>query len=289
MVKLSKCVLWGVALVSLTACAEPGPQDGEEDDLPPAAQVSAPDAGAVSLLGTARVGAGSGVWVGERSMLTNWHVCTDAPALRLHNDPGGGAPPFREGAACRARRDESCNPPTSIRFDGAGQRAATGQAVFMSRAIDVCIVELRAEASVPVAAEPVVIETTPVRVGQAVVVSGYPAGSARRVTEQCKVTAGIALVRDPDRVNPSDLSVPSFAVDCKTVKHGSSGGPVFDAETGALLGLVWTGVCNVQGRSGVCEGPFYVTAASEWRKAHAARPVAEYTRLDALLETFSAP
>ena len=288
MIKRAKRVLWGITSVGLTACADA--DSPAVAAVAPAWQaVEAPDAGAVSVLGTARVGGGSGVWVGERSMLTNWHVCTDTPALRLHNDPGGGATPLREGAACRTRRDGSCNPPASVRFDAASPAAASGQAVFMSRAIDVCIVELRAASDVPTNAEPLVIEAEPVRVGQAVVVSGYPAGSVRRVTERCKVIGGVSLVRDPDRVNPSDLSVPSFAIDCKTVKHGSSGGPVFDAETGALLGLIWTGVCNVQGRGGVCEGPFYVTAASEWRKAHAARPAAAYTRLDALLDAFEAP
>ena len=287
--KLSKRVLWGISSVGLLACSEVERLE-TEPEVALGAQVATADAGsAVSLLGTARVGGGSGVWVGERSMLTNWHVCTDSLALQLHNDSGQGSVPFREGAACRARRDGSCNPPVSIRFEGVNPPAVSGQAVFMSRAVDVCIVELRPAASVPAAAEPVVIDTRPVRVGQAVVVSGYPAGSVGRVTEPCKVIAGVSTVRDPDRVNPSDLVVPSFAVDCKTVKHGSSGGPVFDAESGALLGLVWTGVCNVPARSGACEGPIYVTAASEWGKSHARRPFTQRSRLDTLLEDYEAP
>jgi hypothetical protein len=83
-------------------------------------------------------------------------------------------------------------------------------------------------------------------------------------------------------VDPATALVKSFELDCKSVGHGSSGAPVFNAETGAVLGLVWTGVCLPA--DGVrCRGPISVTAASAWKSEHAARPPAQRARLDALL------
>lgn len=278
-----------LALVTLVAsCADP---TSEQEDLATEAwqaQTAATDGGGIStaqLAHAARVSGASGVHLGGRYVLTNWHVCTDANNLVLHNDPGSGASPYREGAACKARASGSCNPPASVSLgDGTQRIRASGQAVFMSRAIDTCIVEL----AKPLTAAPsLAIDVAPVEVGQAVVVASYPAGAARIVIERCKVTKGVAPLRDPDRVNPSDLVVKSFEIDCATPTHGSSGAPVFDAASGNLLGLVWTGVCAAADR-GDCRGPIYVTAASAWRGEHTARPAPQLTRLDALLESYGA-
>jgi hypothetical protein len=117
-------------------------------------------------------------------------------------------------------------------------------------------------------------------------VAGYPLGVDYSVAERCRVTATPTNVRDPDLVNPTERTVRSFAIDCKTAQHGSSGSPVFDAETGALLGLLWTGNCTKG--IGHCEPPAYVSAASAWL-GQGDRPPAQYAHLTEVLARFSTP
>lgn len=125
-------------------------------------------------------------------------------------------------------------------------------------------------------------EREEVQLGQEVVVAGFPLGRGRTLAESCHVIATPTLVRDPDLVNPSDSQVPSFAIDCKSTQHGSSGSPVFDASSGALLGLLWTGPCEELGK---CKPPAFISAASAWLQQGERAP-AEYSQLRAVLDRF---
>ena len=115
--------------------------------------------------------------------------------------------------------------------------------------------------------------------------AGFPLGVRKTAAETCHVIATPSLMSDPDSVNPSDSVVPSFTIDCRTTQHGSSGSPVFDAITGALLGLVWTGPCAQLGK---CKPPVYVTAASAWLN-QGGRPATEYSQLQDVLDRFQTP
>ena len=92
---------------------------------------------------------------------------------------------------------------------------------------------------------------------QKVTVAGHPKGIYPAITENCLIIeSNIQNIQDPDNINPSILTVPSFIINCETPTHGSSGSPVFDSNTGNLLGLIWTGDNN---------GNIYVSAAAGWK------------------------
>jgi hypothetical protein len=79
--------------------------------------------------------------------------------------------------------------------------------------------------------------------GAPVWVAGFPRGRWDLVA--CVVTDGTAVgVTDPDERIPPELrwNVPSIALECPPdrIVDGASGSGVYDANTGALIGLIWT-------------------------------------------------
>jgi hypothetical protein len=266
---------------------------------------------AVPLANAAQLGgpwaSGSGVYIGDGYVLTNAHVCAAEDSALAYNDPGMAGPRYREGAPLDGfrcgdeltltRKGQVCTPlaqsgsarfPSDPPFSSEDVRldlSVGGTVVFMQRALDLCIVKLAdsSPTQVPTDVRPVQISRTPVHVGQEIVVAGYPLGQSALVSERCKVTGEPELVRDPDQVNPSDSIVMSFAMDCQSTQHGSSGSPVFDAATGHLLGLLWTGECKELGK---CRGTSYATAASSWLLLQGERPVEQHSRLDELFAKY---
>lgn len=61
--------------------------------------------------------------------------------------------------------------------------------------------------------------------------------------DDCKVFSkddDFKLMKDPDSINPAYYKAWSFAVGCDS-SHGDSGSAVLDRETGANIGILWTG------------------------------------------------
>jgi hypothetical protein len=263
-----------------------------------------------TLANSVQLRTASGIDLGEGVVLTNWHVCTGDRRVLTYNVPLLDGTPYREGdpfdgcvrddPARVAAPDVTCPRhgalEIAVHLDDDPARPPPPQTssiwyetVFAQKALDLCILHRDDEHQrrpLPPPSTRVAIDTAPVHLGQDVVVAGHPRNCENRVVERCKVVRETALVRDPDLVLPSDVEVVSFAIDCKTVQHGSSGSPVLDATTGALLGLVWTGECVDLGE---CNGVSYVSAASAWRSAQGQRPVEQYSRLDELLTRFAGP
>lgn len=258
---------------------------------------------------------GSGVYVGDGHVLTNWHVCAlplfdeslddTRDHLRYFHAPGDGGAPLVEGLApdsyycpvsgatpedldytVSATDTGGCARVVDLEakrlaFTRIGVEAPAGRMRFADWTIDTCLLEVDADtrAQLDGTLEPLTLDLDPVTVGQEVVVAGHNTDGINQVgVDACRVIAAPALIVDPDPIAPSPLEVPSFAIDCRRLEHGSSGSPVFDAATGRLLGLVWTGV-----DLGTAEVRVYVTAISEWRARLAPRPVAQFAQLDALL------
>lgn len=253
---------------------------------------------------------GTGVYLGEGWLLTNWHMCTRESDVLLYNASTPNQPAYREGAPLDGERCEdgtttvrpaasdSCYPVLNsgvVRFPQQSEPpgwsdiepAYGGKVMFAQKSLELCVIKLdeNVQRTVPASVAPLTIDLTPVHVGQEVVVAGFPLGRTRPAREHCKVTAAPTLLRDPDLAQPSDTEVVSFAIDCESTQHGSSGSPVLDATTGALLGLLWTGECQEVGR---CRPPAYVSAASAW-PSQGDRPPAQYSHLQELLDTFGAP
>lgn len=272
-----------------------------------------PQADNAAILGGSHVA--SGAYAGGGLLLTNWHVCMlplfddslgDDDYVRLYNDPGDGSPAYREGADLGdyycldpdgggtdldyLRSSENlggCSslftlPGRTIVFTRVDLGAYPDRLVFASWSIDLCIFsvsdELRADLDERL--QPLTLDPAPVAVGQRVVVAGHQRDAVNDVgVDSCEVIAPTRMVVDPDPIVPSPLEVPSFAIDCIQVEHGSSGSPVYDADSGALLGLVWTGT-DLGTESAVVQ----VTAISHWLERFADRPQEQFSRLADLLE-----
>jgi hypothetical protein len=246
---------------------------------------------------------GSAVYVGGGILVTNWHVCLvplfdgslgDDDFVRFYVDDGA---PDAEGAEpddfyCPAPAGgggwvrsqvggDGCMPLSnatgqSYRFTRVGAEASPARIVFADWSLDLCLVEIAPVPGLPA----IEIEEQPVAIEQEVVVAGHQTDAGNDVgVEICRVTETVVDVLDPDPIQPSPLMVPSFKVDCREVEHGSSGSPVFDAATGKLLGLVWTGT-----NLGTEEAEVYVTAASEWLGKLEARPDEQYAPLRRLFQ-----
>ena len=56
----------------------------------------------------------------------------------------------------------------------------------------------------------------------------------------------IRLMADPDQYNPASYKAWSFAIGCE-VSHGDSGSAIVDRNTGAVIGIVWTGAIPKKG------------------------------------------
>lgn len=251
-------------------------------------------------------GSASSVYLGEGVLLTNWHVCWAGTPIvdraTISNAAPGDQPAYREFARVPVGQPIAADvlaAPFPIIESGFVTFAVSppwprsiegdygGKVVFAQEALDLCVVELVPKTtSLPPASESLIIDTREVQIGQEVIAAGYPLGVNNAVVERCRVTATTTDVRDPDLVNPTDRTVRSFAIDCKTTQHGSSGSPVFDAETGALLGLLWTGVCTKG--IGHCEPPAYVSAASDWQRQGDRAP-SQYSHLTDLFDRFGSP
>jgi len=250
---------------------------------------------------------GSGVYLGHGVFMTAWHVCFtplfdeslgDDDRLRYFHEG------YYEGAApdsyyCQtstapdvdwtvsAADQGGCLPISklpgyTLSLTRVDREAFARNALFADWTLDVCLFDVDAETAAVLDERlaPIAVEPEPVRVGQKVVVAGHQIDALNDVgAEGCEVIRGVEDVLDPDPIQPSPLVVPSFAVDCRQVEHGSSGSPVFDAESGRLLGVVWTGV-----DLGTDEAVVYVSAASEWRAHLASRPAAQYTQISRLFQ-----
>ena len=231
---------------------------------------------------SARMRLASSVYVGDGVVLSNWHVCTsNTDTTFFHASEIDGGMPYVEGSPlCVFEDDPPVVVPGCERVAvGTDHGSLSGRIVFAAKNIDLCIVQLdQSDLMLPPTLQ---LDTQPVHLGQSVIVSGYPGGVAKRVTEHCKVVQEPRLVRDPDQDAPTDSAVWSFGLDCKTVEHGSSGSPVF-SEQGKLIGLVWTRECA----NSHCDGIAYATAASQWRTQLAGRPLIQYSRLDDLLRRY---
>ena len=186
-------------------------------------------------------GSASAVYLGEGMLLTNWHVCwagTEIPdRATLYNAGAGAQPAYQEFATGAARADSvaavdgvsfpiiengfvtfPASPPWPRSIEG----DFAGKVVFAQKSLDLCVVELIPKStSLPPTPEPLIIETREVQVGQEVIAAGYPLGVSNAVVERCHVSAPAADVRDPDLVNPTNRTVRSFAIDCKTTQYGS--------------------------------------------------------------------
>lgn len=289
------CLLVSALLPAVNGCA-----DAEESGSPGS------EIGDSAAKVTLENGSASAVYLGEGVLLTNWHVCWAGTPIvdraTAYNAATGYEPFYREFARVPVGAPISAdvlaapfpiiasgfvtfpvNPPWPRSIDG----DFGGKVLFAQEALDLCVVELVPKTvSLPPDRAPLTIDTREVQLGQEVIAAGYPLGVNNAVVERCRVTATTADVRDPDLVNPTDRTVRSFAIDCKTTQHGSSGSPVFDAETGGLLGLLWTGVCTKG--IGKCEPPAYVSAASDWLRQRA-RPPSQYSHLTDLLDRFGSP
>lgn len=155
----------------------------------------------------------------------------------------------------------------SVQFNLAGIDGITSSdlieiesVLYANSDLDLAVVRI-ADPNEGVSFEPTRIYTGQLEEGQQVIVAGYPFGHP--TVEHCQIVdPSVEPFIDIDQRVPEGalLSVPSFAIDCETMVGGSSGSPVFDAETGYLLGLVWTSV-NV---SDFQSETVYVTAASAW-------------------------
>ncbi len=126
---------------------------------------------------------------------------------------------------------------------GAGQQRRVDVGRVVEQAFDLCVLDVGSErAALDGVLETLSVDREPVQVGQEVVFAGHNRCTVNDVgVETCTVVEPTTDVADPDTVQPSPLVVPSFAIDCRDPEHGASGSPVFDANTGALLGILWTG------------------------------------------------
>jgi hypothetical protein len=232
---------------------------------------------------------------------------------RVFNAPADGSPPYSEGTSftdhvCyRAdgaggltvstshQPSRECPPVSSADLDAFDFSAADvsirrfdpKRVVYANIDLDLCIIEMapdpaqRLESALP----RLTIDPTPPKRGQTVVVAGHPAGVSQLVVQECQVTSdGTTPVKDPDTINPSNLVVPSFSFDCSSVAPGSSGSPVFDASTGHVLGVLWTGD-SLPGARTYEHG--YASSASEWvRYLEGPARREHHSRLAALLDEF---
>ena len=233
------------------------------------------------------VSTGTGIYIGERLVLTNSHVCQAVEGLQFFSDSDRSGnfhyegPPL-EAWECSPELMTACKPHLVARvFSKRENYDSLGLVTFADSTIDLCILELKPSPQPPSDFIPIRIQTALVRVGQEVVASGYPLGKQQLTTERCAVTKGTELVADPDPIYPSGSRLMSFGISCKSIQHGSSGSPVFDAISGELLGLAWTRECP-EAMAGSCSGTVYVTAASEWQ--HAANADERKSRLRDLLQ-----
>jgi hypothetical protein len=328
----------GLTLAALVRC---GPAE-------PSIEATAPGAPVVDALELARsslaiqgsqaVGGGTGVYVGDGLVLTNWHVAVssalfdlfaqtdhglDLPRSEYLEEFAEGTPTAEPVAGAISADDFYCltsstatRAATLGRYDG-DEAPPPGR--------DLCVPVVPVDASYalfpPLAARPpdarplsprlawasieldlaiarvspdevrstagalprLAIDPRPeLALRDPVWVIGFPQGPIARLpylprVELCWVEVpAVEPLRDPDRVQPSDLVVKSFGIDCGTVAPGSSGSMVVDAGSGALLGLVWT-----RGPDGLT----WVTPASAWLErledapdATENRPLAELLR-----------
>lgn len=244
------------------------------DPLPPAE---------LAAQATARVehgGVGTAFYLGGDLALTNAHVVLHPncyfetptrPSCGDHVSAEGGEP-LEGGFLCGPVDDryvsevpgESCTPVyeaagaqiTLTRFN---ETADVLGLVYANKDLDLAILRIAASErllEIRRALGPATLETREPRRGDRVLIAGHPVASEELVAEECEVVSErVEPRRDPDTAQPSDFEVPSFEIACSTPRHGSSGSPVFAAETGALLGLLWTGT----------DGSQLITSVAAWR------------------------
>lgn len=178
--------------------------------------------------GTGRIRGATGFYLGtfggSHVVATNHHVCPSA-------------------TSCRGQR-------FSLPLEGLSFTVDTFLGTWSS--IDLALMTIQAPdkdlATLARIANPFVFDL-PLRPGQKLLTVGF--GSAANPNRQlvavadadCKVFSAeneFRLMADPDTFNPSGYLAWSFANGCD-VSHGDSGSAMVDRESGAVVGIIWTG------------------------------------------------
>ena len=135
--------------------------------------------------------------------------------------------------------------------------------LYANMDLDLGVVKLEVNPTVAAQLEYLELGVAAPTIGQRVRIGGYPHGVASAVYEACEVVStGVEILADPDTIMPSKLEVPSFKINCNTVRHGSSGSAVIDDMTGKVIGLIWTGEFDENENVSV----IYATAVSAWKQ-----------------------
>lgn len=253
---------------------------------------------------------GSSVYLGEGILLTNWHIAVSSALLgsfegldpelflRHYNSPSSDQDTILDQFYCLNEEndfflsdteDGSCRAinlvPSYIYELAPPQKnqLISARLLYANIELDLAIVEVESldEEGFPEALPTMQISTNAPDAGQGVLLTSFPGGGAA-LTEDCALTSQrVEALRDPDTSFPSELIVPSFVVDCFSVQGGSSGAPVVDADSGLLLGLVWT--------RDPATGEALISAASGW-KDYLENPsrTTDDSQLQSLLDRFGA-
>lgn len=292
---------WSVlcaAVWMFSACGEPVEETSQPEEAAYAAQVEA------------RGLVGSGVYLGDGILVTNWHLAISSAKLGAFNglDPAlfvrhfNAGDPDSEAALGQyycstdggfelrdADPEALCEPVDLAQTHGytldvpAGASFRPARLLYANMELDLAIVEVDVADASGVdlgALEPLKLASEVPPSGARVNVLTYP-GGGRLTSEACTVLSDtVEPLADPATEFPSILVVPSFTAECFTVAGGSSGGGAFDAD-GRLIGLVWTG----DGR-----GAALFSAVAGWR-AYLDNPERQTTdtQLEAVLAKFAAP
>ena len=87
-------------------------------------------------------------------------------------------------------------------------------------------------------------------------IHGFSGNLQMSYDSDCRIlsnTNEVRLINDPDQLRPDKIKKWAFAMGCD-VGPGDSGGPVINRETGAILGLVWTGNSSQKNSAKTSEG-----------------------------------
>ena len=181
-----------------------------------------------TLKATAKVGGGTGFYLGkfggEHVMATNYHVCQAA-------------------WSCSFR---------PVRFTAMNDRASFGRWIGSWTDIDLALFTIRPDAELAQKLEGLGMNfdyNNALYPGQPLYTAGYGiAGNTARSLMvnydlDCSVfsdSAEFRFMADPDELNTGSYMAWSFANGCD-VSHGDSGSAMVDRETGAVVGIIWTG------------------------------------------------
>jgi hypothetical protein len=242
---------------------------------------------------------GSGVYLGDGLALTNHHVVSNSwraamtlgRPLRLEEnfqsltDHPGQHSTLRsrhycfsnDGVAMQVALVAAPRNPLCFPVDNSGslqarvdnQPASPVELLFTMERIDLAVLRLLQ----PPLADLPFLHPGLAEVGTRVIIAGYPRGDWALTS--CEVTAETAPVRDPDPRLPDPVrwTLPSVTVTCPpgVVTYGASGSAVYNADSGDLIGLVWSGSND--------DVLVYVTPIETWLEPFRAAPSLAETSL----------